>query len=112
MDGDRVCRRNLRQERVETYLPVPRPFDLATSTAKTMNSRHSMDRKEFGEENVPVIEVILPVTCQLYRNVFKLEVGQHFDEASIAPKQTAHYQTLSDGRAIPVEALGCAANMR
>jgi hypothetical protein len=63
-----------------------------------------MHRKQFGGEDVPVIEVVLPVTCQLYRNVFKLSVGQHFDEASIAPNQSAHYQTLGDGRVIPVEA--------
>src|SRR5882762_2915306 len=59
----------------------------------------------FGDESVPITETVLPVTRQLYRNVFKLSVGQHFDEASIAPKQTAHYQTLDDGRVIPVEAL-------
>jgi hypothetical protein len=64
-----------------------------------------MYRKAFGNENVPVIEAVLPVTCQLYRNVFRLSVGQHFNEASIAPKQSAHYQTLGDGRLIPVEAL-------
>jgi hypothetical protein len=64
-----------------------------------------MQGKAFGDENVPVIEAVLPVTCQLYRNVFRLSVGQHFDEAAIAPKQYAHYQTLEDGCVIPVEAL-------
>ena len=64
-----------------------------------------MHLKQFGDDMVPVVEVVLPVTCQLYRNVFRLAVGQHFDEASIAPKQYAHYQTLGDGHVIPVEAL-------
>jgi hypothetical protein len=64
-----------------------------------------MHQKQFGDDTVPVVETVLPVTCQLYRNVFRLSVGQHFNEATVAPNQSAHYQTLSGGRVIPVEAL-------
>ena len=64
-----------------------------------------MHRKQFGDDTVPVIETVLPVKNEEYRNIFRLSVGQHFDEATVAPKQYAHYQTLGDGRVIPVEAL-------
>ena len=64
-----------------------------------------MHRKQFGDNTVPVIETVLPVKNEEYRNIFRLSVGQHFDEATVAPKQYAHYQTLGDGRVIPVKAL-------
>jgi len=59
-----------------------------------------MHRKQFGDDTVPVIETVLPVKNEEYRNIFRLSVGQHFDEATVAPKQYAHYQTLGDGRVI------------
>ena len=80
-------------------------FSVAAMCVSNPDRSSLMHRKQFGDDTVPVIETVLPVKNEEYRNIFRLSVGQHFDEATVAPKQYAHYQTLGDGRVIPVEAL-------